>query len=129
MKLNKVAGIIKLADIKNMRAIFGIAFPFLITLIPIIYFVIYGAKRLRFGQGLTYLQTSGIALIIGLITPLIAVVTSVSILSMFDQGTDNNRCYTFVTGFIAMGIGVEVFVIPVLTLIFILRAKENRNIS
>jgi len=110
-----------------MRAILGILLPFLITLIPLAYLIFYSAKRLRLGQGTTILQTGSIALLIGLITPYIAILSSIMILSAIDQGTTNNRCYTFVAGFFSIGVGIEVFLIPILTLIFVLTEKERRK--
>jgi len=111
-----------------MRSIFGILLPFLITLIPLVYLLVYGTKRLRLGSGLSILQTGGRALLIGLVTPIIAILSSIMILSVIDQGTTHNRCYSFVAGFISIGVGIEVFLIPIITLIFVLTEKERRSI-
>ena len=98
-----------------MRTLFGILLPLIIIILPVLYLIYYGIKRLRSGKGKTISALTGIALLIGLVTPLLSIVASVIILSLFDQ--DSIQCYTFVAGYIVIGIIVEIAIIPLTTVI------------
>ena len=111
-----------------MRTIFGFLLPLLISAAPLVYLLYFGNKRIQLGNGNTIFQTGGFALLFGLITPIIAMVTSITMLSMFDQNTAVRQCYTFVTGFIGIGILIEIIVIPV-TIILTIAEEAKKNIN
>jgi hypothetical protein len=91
--------------------------------------LLLGKKRIREGTGTTILQTCVIALLIGLVTPIIAMVTSILMLSIIEQYSTQSKCYSFVAGFIGIGILVEIILIPVITIVLKITEQTKRNIS
>lgn len=99
----------------------------LITILPIAYLIHFGSKRLRSGNGATIYSLTGIALLIGIATPFVAMVASIFILSFFDQ--NSSQCYTFIVGYIGIGIIIEIAVIPLTMVILKIIEEAKRDSS
>lgn len=111
-----------------MEQILGFFLPFLLSISPIIYVVVFGIRRMELGKGYPLIAVGAISLGIGLFAPIIAMITSIGFLSVLNQNPDDPRCYTFVVGFIGIGAMVEIIVfLFILTLIILDKVKKFRR--
>ena len=54
-------------------------------------------------------------------------ITSITVLSHFDNNPEQPKCYTFVTGFIAIGIFVEFIILPIITAGLLILEKNKKT--
>lgn len=99
-----------------MRLFLGFILPFIITLVPLILLINFGIRRILTQRGIGIVKAGGFSLLIGIATPIFAVITSIYSLSAIQPDRPIAECYTFVTGFIAIGL----LVLPTIILLTII---------
>ena len=108
-----------------MEQLFGLL-SFLLTLSPIIYLLVFGIRRIRLREGNSVLAIGGTSMLMGVITPIIAMILSMITVSAFSEESNESGCITYITGYIGLGIIMVVFVLPVITLVLWLVDKILR---
>ena len=109
-----------------MEQLFGLL-SFLLTLSPIIYLLVFGIKRIRLREGNSVLAIGGISMVMGVVTPIIAMFISMVTISAFSEESNDPECYTFITGFIGLGILMVALVLPAITLVLWLVDRIRRS--
>ena len=105
---------------------FSIFLPLLVNIAPLLFLLIFGIRKIREKKGFSIATITGIALAAGLITPFIAITTSITSLSFYSI-KPTGQCYTFVAGYIGIGIIIEIFFIPLTALILKLNDENTDN--